>query len=237
MIALLILSEQVDEVETTTILNETATKGIVLAQQEIQKMMMMMTEVLPHVETGFEISRGLFTLLGFLAATILFFKDYMKVSFMNEKKKKQVDKEVQVNTFCVQQYGLLNLGQLQAECMQRGLIVPATKPEVVYLLTRDDHMLGARHTGLSTPSAPYIRQHEAMFPGQAVAQQQQQPVFNQEAQVFAPQIPVGPVLAPTAKQLSYIRVLASRQGMAIPASVFADRAEATLFIDQLKSRS
>jgi hypothetical protein len=241
MIALLVLSEQVQEVDTVKILNKTATKGIVLAQQEIQKMMMMMTEVLPHVETGFEIARGLFTLWGFLAATILFFKDYMKVPFMNAKKNKQVDKEVQVNTFCVQQYGLWNLGQLQAECMQRGLIVPATKHEVVYLLTRDDHMLGSRHTGLSTPSALYIRQHEVMFPHvpvpvQAVAQQQQ-PVFHQEAQVFAPQIPVVPMLAPTAKQLSYIRVLASRQGVAIPASVFADRAEATFFIDQLKARN
>jgi hypothetical protein len=228
IVALLVLSEQVDEVETTTILNETATKGIVLAQHEIQKMMMMMTEVLPHVETGFEIARGLFTLLGFLAATIIFFKDYMKVSCMNKNKMKKVDKSIQVSTFCVQQYGLWNVVQLQAECRQRGFIVPGTKPDLVHLLTRDDHMLGPRHTGLLTPPAPYIQQHAAPF--QAVQ------VQAQEAQVFAPPIPVVPVLAPTAKQLSYIRVLASRQGVAIPASIFADRAEATIFIDQLKGQ-
>lgn len=142
-------------------------------------------QVLVHIETGYEVMRGLFTLLGILIAVALFFKERVDKWWWPQKKATR-DVAIQVNTFEVQQYGLHTVDELRAMCRARALRADGLKAALVERLSRSDHEGG----GLYIPTANSVEQ--------------------------VPVAVVTQTLPPTTKQISYIRVLAGRQGRVIP---------------------
>jgi hypothetical protein len=233
LIAALILGDYIEGVEGA---QRPASRGVNMNITEyLNQLVIQGKEVLVHLENGFEIARAIFTILGVVFAVILFLKDQGNFTWLRigiGKRKTTEDKEVQVETFHVGQYGLLTVDYLMAECIRRNLRHDGNKEDLAWRLSCADHYMGPDHThNENTPYRDEVQQDRVgSLPAAVRARQQDREQARQSG------FRVNNPLPPTQRQTHYIRVLAERRGVAIPEETYVDRAAATIFLDQLEGR-
>jgi hypothetical protein len=194
-----------------------------------------------HVEIGFELGRALLLTLGLVLGGLLYFRGVLtnlRLLCCAQRRATTTNKSVltQCNLILNYQYGLWSVPELQSELYERYLDELGTKVTMVNRLLKDDELLGFQHfrrPPRPTPPPP---------PPKATA-----PVIYSDASWPAPPPPPAVaaastvwsapllLLAPTAAQVNYVRMLAGRTHTELPAGVLQDRALCSLWIDELKN--